>query len=191
MDCGHRQRALRSGRCGAPMTARVKFQPWPILAALERHEVLYIVIGGIAAVLRGAPFVTCDLDISPSREPRKPESPRGGTDRPRRDAEDPERTHRCGDSPPRSNDCRICASFAGHPVRPTRSRPDPAGNPRVRRPGASGYADRDRGRPHGRGRSPCRRRSLKGSRRTREAYHAQLPLLRETLEQIRRRERDS
>ena len=50
------------------MTTWVDFQPWPILAALEKHEVRYVVIGGIAAVLRGAPFVTGDLDVSPQRE---------------------------------------------------------------------------------------------------------------------------
>ncbi len=50
------------------MTAWVEFQPRAILTVLERHRVEYVVIGGIAAVLRGAPFVTGDLDISPNRE---------------------------------------------------------------------------------------------------------------------------
>lgn len=40
-----------------------------MLAALEEHGVKYVVIGGIAAVLRGAPFVTGDLDVSPQRDP--------------------------------------------------------------------------------------------------------------------------
>lgn len=44
------------------------FEPWPILAALERHGVEYVVIGGIAAVVRGVPFVTRDLDVSPRRD---------------------------------------------------------------------------------------------------------------------------
>ncbi|MGI9112815.1 MAG: hypothetical protein ACR2GT_11595 [Gaiellaceae bacterium] len=44
------------------------FEPWPILAALELHGVEYVVIGGIAAVIRGVPFVTRDLDVSPRRD---------------------------------------------------------------------------------------------------------------------------
>lgn len=51
------------------MTKQPDFQPWPMLAVLERHRVEYVVIGGVAAVLRGAPFVTGDLDVTPSREP--------------------------------------------------------------------------------------------------------------------------
>lgn len=50
------------------MVDQPDFQPWPILAALERHDVAYVVIGGIAAVVRGAPFVTRDLDVSPRRD---------------------------------------------------------------------------------------------------------------------------
>lgn len=36
-----------------------------ILAVLDAHDVRYLVIGGIAAVLFGAPFPTYDLDICP------------------------------------------------------------------------------------------------------------------------------
>lgn len=42
--------------------------PIPMLAALERHGVRYVVIGGLAAQLRGAPIVTYDLDVSPARD---------------------------------------------------------------------------------------------------------------------------
>lgn len=42
--------------------------PVPMLEALERHGVRYVVIGGIAAQLRGAPIVTYDLDVSPARD---------------------------------------------------------------------------------------------------------------------------
>src|SRR5829696_7334099 len=44
------------------------FSPLPMLAALEEHGVLYVVIGGLAAQLRGAPLVTLDLDVSPARD---------------------------------------------------------------------------------------------------------------------------
>lgn len=43
------------------------FDPLPILRALERHRVNYLVIGGIAALIRGGPFPTSDLDITPDR----------------------------------------------------------------------------------------------------------------------------
>jgi len=40
-----------------------------ILATLNDHGVVYVVIGGYAAVLHGAPTVTLDLDITPSLDP--------------------------------------------------------------------------------------------------------------------------
>jgi hypothetical protein len=43
------------------------FEPGEILRALEMHEVLYVVIGGIAAVAAGAPILTADLDVTPSK----------------------------------------------------------------------------------------------------------------------------
>jgi hypothetical protein len=36
---------------------------------LERHQVLYVVIGGLAAELRGSPYVTRDVDVTPARTP--------------------------------------------------------------------------------------------------------------------------
>ncbi len=42
-----------------------EFRPELILAALERRGVLYAVIGGLAAVIQGAPTVTFDVDITP------------------------------------------------------------------------------------------------------------------------------
>ncbi len=42
---------------------------WALLEALAKHEVEAIVIGGVCAVLRGAPVNTFDLDIVPRREP--------------------------------------------------------------------------------------------------------------------------
>lgn len=44
------------------------FQPAEILAALERHGVRYVVIGGLAATLHGSPVVTTDADICPARD---------------------------------------------------------------------------------------------------------------------------
>jgi hypothetical protein len=39
-----------------------------LLRVLERHEVVYVVIGAQAAVIHGVPVVTADLDITPSRD---------------------------------------------------------------------------------------------------------------------------
>ena len=36
-----------------------------ILAALERHEVEYVLIGGVAASVHGSPYPTYDVDITP------------------------------------------------------------------------------------------------------------------------------
>jgi hypothetical protein len=41
------------------------FAPQDVLEALERHGVRYVVIGGLAAILHGAPHVTTDVDIVP------------------------------------------------------------------------------------------------------------------------------
>lgn len=41
-----------------------------MLAALEAERVRYVVIGGTAAVIRGAPYATFDLDITPARDVR-------------------------------------------------------------------------------------------------------------------------
>jgi len=43
------------------------FEPLEILRALERHRVRYILIGGLAATLHGAPMLTTDVDITPDR----------------------------------------------------------------------------------------------------------------------------
>jgi len=44
------------------------FQPAEIIAALERHGVRYVVIGGLAATLHGSPVMTTDADICPARD---------------------------------------------------------------------------------------------------------------------------
>ncbi len=45
------------------------FDPYAILAALERHHVTYVVIGGLARVLHGTPEITNDVDICPQQTP--------------------------------------------------------------------------------------------------------------------------
>jgi hypothetical protein len=45
----------------------VPYRPDEILEVLERHRVHYVVIGGLAAELRGSPYVTRDVDVTPAR----------------------------------------------------------------------------------------------------------------------------
>jgi len=40
-----------------------------ILASLHRHRVRFVVVGGVAAVVEGAPVATFDVDIVPDRGP--------------------------------------------------------------------------------------------------------------------------
>ena len=45
-----------------------RFEPRPLLEALEAQGVEFIIIGGTAAVIRGAPYLTFGLDITPARD---------------------------------------------------------------------------------------------------------------------------
>lgn len=45
------------------------FDPEAILRLLERHDVKYVLIGGLAASLHGSPYVTTNVDITPSSHP--------------------------------------------------------------------------------------------------------------------------
>lgn len=45
------------------------FDPVAILRVLDEHGVQFVVVGGIAARLRGAPLLTQDVDVTPSRSP--------------------------------------------------------------------------------------------------------------------------
>src|SRR6266550_1622966 len=47
---------------------RVVFDPGPILGVLARHEVRFVVIGGIAASLQGSTTITNDFDICYARD---------------------------------------------------------------------------------------------------------------------------
>ena len=49
------------------MAELVPYRPDEILEILERHKVLYVVIGGLAAELRGSPYFTRDVDVTPAR----------------------------------------------------------------------------------------------------------------------------
>lgn len=42
-----------------------EFEPQEIFATLERHRVRYVLVGGVAAILHGAPHVTTDVDVVP------------------------------------------------------------------------------------------------------------------------------
>ena len=46
---------------------RVPYRPAETLEVLERHGVDYVVIGGLAAELRGSPYATRDVDVTPAR----------------------------------------------------------------------------------------------------------------------------
>lgn len=50
-----------------PKPARPDF--FAILRALAKHRVDFVVVGGIGAVLQGAPITTFDLDVVHAREP--------------------------------------------------------------------------------------------------------------------------
>lgn len=46
-----------------------RFEPDEILAVLDRHGVRYVLIGGLAAILYGAPHLTGDVDVVPEESP--------------------------------------------------------------------------------------------------------------------------
>jgi hypothetical protein len=41
------------------------FDPMPVLRFLGEHDVEYVLIGGLAAILQGSPLPTYDIDIAP------------------------------------------------------------------------------------------------------------------------------
>lgn len=45
----------------------MSFDPVRILEALHRHQVDFVLVGGLAAVAHGSPLATNDVDITPSR----------------------------------------------------------------------------------------------------------------------------
>src|SRR6266508_4297595 len=58
-----------SSRRAPGVAEHVKFDPYALLQALDRHRVTYIVIGGFARVVQGTEEITRGLDIVPSTRP--------------------------------------------------------------------------------------------------------------------------
>lgn len=48
----------------------MNFDPRAVLAQFRRDEVIFVVIGGVAATLHGSPYPTSDLDICPQQDER-------------------------------------------------------------------------------------------------------------------------
>lgn len=48
---------------------QTRFDPYAMLAALEREKVTYILIGGLARVIEGSDELTRGLDVTPSTRP--------------------------------------------------------------------------------------------------------------------------
>lgn len=46
-----------------------EFDPVRLLQVLARYRVAFVVVGGVAARLRGAPLVTQDVDVTPAVDP--------------------------------------------------------------------------------------------------------------------------
>lgn len=59
---------MQSGR-STPWPAQpvAEFDPVGLLRVLAGHDVRFVVVGGVAARLRGAPLITQDVDITPER----------------------------------------------------------------------------------------------------------------------------
>jgi hypothetical protein len=58
----------KTARPSAIVPEPVPYRPDELLQVLERHGVRYVVIGGLAAELRGSPYITRDVDVTPSRD---------------------------------------------------------------------------------------------------------------------------
>lgn len=50
------------------MSVRAPFQPEAVIRLLGRHDVRWILVGGLAAVTHGAPLVTQDVDVCYARD---------------------------------------------------------------------------------------------------------------------------
>jgi hypothetical protein len=51
------------------VTSPSRLEPRRILSTLAERDVQFVVIGAIAVIAQGGPLITHDLDITPSREP--------------------------------------------------------------------------------------------------------------------------
>jgi transcriptional regulator with XRE-family HTH domain len=64
------ERMLRArAKLAASAEELVQFDPYAILAALERQRVAYVVIGSFARVIHGTEEIAYELEITPSRQP--------------------------------------------------------------------------------------------------------------------------
>jgi hypothetical protein len=50
------------------VSAEIPYDAPAIIAALQRHGVRFVVIGGVAAIAQGSPLPTEDMDVTPDRE---------------------------------------------------------------------------------------------------------------------------
>jgi transcriptional regulator with XRE-family HTH domain len=57
------------GKLAASGSKLARFDPYAIVAALERQRVAYVVIGSFARVVHGTEEIAHDLEITPSRQP--------------------------------------------------------------------------------------------------------------------------
>jgi hypothetical protein len=51
------------------VTSPKRHDPKHLISTLVEHDVEFIVVGAIAAIAQGGPFITQDLDVTPAREP--------------------------------------------------------------------------------------------------------------------------
>ncbi len=161
--------------------------PIPLLEALQRHGVDFIVIGAAAAITQGSPLPTYDLDVTPARDP-------GNIDRIVAALVELDGKLRTPTAPVSFPiDARMLAGADAWTLDTTSGPLDLVFVPA----GTQGYDDLRRDALHvdlGTG-TPVRVASLRDVIRMKEASNrekdrAQLPALRRTLEVIQRRERE-
>jgi hypothetical protein len=51
------------------VTSRKQHDPKRLISTLVEHDAEFVVIGAIAAIAQGGPFITQDLDVTPARDP--------------------------------------------------------------------------------------------------------------------------
>jgi len=51
------------------LNAPVEFRPKPLLHALDKHEVNFVVVGGLAGMVLGSSYPSFDLDVAYERSP--------------------------------------------------------------------------------------------------------------------------
>ena len=165
-----------------------ELQSRPLLETLNRHGVRFIVIGAVAAIAQGYPLTTQDLDVTPTRDPQNLERIAAAL----RELEAELRVTG-GDSAPFPIDARFLAEAESWTLVTKFGDLDLVGMP----PGTRGFDDLNRDAIDvdlGDG-LMVRMASLRDVIRMKEASNrvkdqAQLPALRQTLEVVRRRERN-